>query len=380
MPLDLIPFAEKVCRLRAMFGESQTDLATATGITEQRLHDLERAAAMPTGDEVLILADHFKEDFTFFISNEQQTALERTEKLFRAYAADLSSGDRWAIQEFLFLCENEAFLLEELKRKPRLSFEFTPRGTYFIRHGEEAARRFRKDLGYTAKEIPDVFHDMRVLGFHIFRRALENRNISGIFVNHPDAGPCLMVNYSEDVYRQRFTAAHEAAHAIFDRDQEYVVSFMPSSSKWSIDDLRERRADSFAGNFLVPPELLKQLDLRVLNEKIILELADRLKVNVEPLRRALVRDGYLAKADRRFSGLKIPRHAKDDPELPTSLTEVQRKRRLHFLQRGLSAHYVDLCFEACQHGIITRSRLAGVLLLDEDELDDLERLFQKERP
>jgi len=33
------------------------------------------------------------------------------------------------------------------------------------------------------------------------------------------------VNYSEDVYRQRFTAAHELAHAIFDSDDSAVVSF-----------------------------------------------------------------------------------------------------------------------------------------------------------
>src|SRR5512142_971991 len=98
MALDLALFSEKVHRLRDMIQEDLPALAAATGIPEARLRELEAAATEPTGDEVLILADHFRQDFRFFISNEQKTVLERTEKLFRAYADDLSPHDRRAIQ------------------------------------------------------------------------------------------------------------------------------------------------------------------------------------------------------------------------------------------------------------------------------------------
>ncbi|WP_437596414.1 ImmA/IrrE family metallo-endopeptidase [Sorangium sp. So ce590] len=361
-----------------MFGETSAELARTTGVSEARIGALEAAAAMPTGDEILILADHFKlEDYRFLISNEQQTALERTEKLFRAYASELSTSDRWAIQEFLFLCENESFLLHELGRPPRVRFAFVPKGTYFKAHGDEAAERLRRALGHSANEVPDVFHDLRALGFHVFRRRLDNENISGLFIDHPTAGPSILVNYSEDVYRQRFTAAHEAAHAIFDRDQEYVVSFVPSSSRWSHDRLREVRADTFAAAFLMSPTLLRRVDGETLTEDMFLDLADRLKVNVEPLRRALVRDGRLTDAAAlKFRGLRIPRNAKNDPELPLSLTPKQRTRKVRLLQQGLSSYYVDLCFEACQRGFVTRSRTAEMLMLDEAEMSELQQLFQ----
>ena len=110
MALDLVLFSDKLRRVRNLLCESLDDVVVATGISASRLALLEGASVEPTGDEVLILADHFREDFHFFISNEQKTVLERTEKLFRAYDYELNAADRRSIQEFLFLCDNEAFL------------------------------------------------------------------------------------------------------------------------------------------------------------------------------------------------------------------------------------------------------------------------------
>jgi len=58
------------------------------------------------------------------------------------------------------------------------------------------------------------------------------------------------VNHSEDVYRQRFSAAHEMAHAIFDTDEVASVSYFSPHGK----DLREVRANRFASCFLMPPD------------------------------------------------------------------------------------------------------------------------------
>lgn len=377
MALDLILFGGKLRRLREALEESVAELAQATGISEPRLESMEIGSDSPSGDEVLILADHFKQDFRFFISNEQRTALERTEKLFRAHSADLSKSDRRAIQEFLFLCDNEAFLLEELGRAPRVNFAPHVSGTYFRQHGWTAAHQLRRAFGYGDRDVPtDLFHDLRQLGFHVFRRRLENSNLSGLFIDHPSAGPSLLINYSEDVYRQRFTAAHEAAHAIFDRDDEFVVSF----SRWSKDNLREVRADAFASAYLVPPELLRDVDTTTLNEARLLELADQLKVSARALVVAFIRDKRLTTEDgERFRHVRLPKNAKHDPELPTSLTEAQRARKLTMLQRGLSTTYVELCFEALQRNVVTRSKVSEMLLMNEAELGELDSLFRSGR-
>lgn len=378
--LDLSLFSEKVRRLREMFNEQPEDVSRSTRIPVDRLLEFENGTGMPTGDEVLVLADHFKEDFRFFISNEQQTVLERTEKLFRTYSDELSTADRWAIQEFLFLCENEAFLLAELGRKPKFTFTYAPRGDYHIGHGLDAARKLRARMGYGTNDVPaDVYGDLRSLGFHVFRRRLDNSKLSGLFIDHPDAGPCLLVNYSEDVYRQRFTAAHEAAHAIFDRQREFVVSY--TNPNWSKERLVEVRAETFASAFLIPPELLKTIDLQTLDRDLLLKLADRLKVSVVALVRAFVRDKLLTKADReQFRNVRLPRAAKNDPELPESLTERQRERKERLLQTGLSSTYVDLCLEAGHREVVTRARLAEMLLVSEPDLDELLGLFARSLP
>jgi hypothetical protein len=87
--------------------------------------------------------------------------------------------------------------------------------------------------------------DFRSIGIHVFRRRFDNSSISGVYVKHPVAGSCVLVNYSEDIYRQRFTAAHQAAHAISDQDEEVIVSFVLANN-----DLREVRANTFAPSFL----------------------------------------------------------------------------------------------------------------------------------
>jgi Zn-dependent peptidase ImmA (M78 family) len=370
--LDLPSFAEKVRRCREMFGESIEDLSSATGIVAEALAGMEAATRPPTGDEVLILADHFLCDFKFFISNEQTTPIERTEKLFRAYSDELSSRDRWAIQEFLFLCENEAYLLHQLDRPPALVYRFTKQDNFFKGHGLKAAHELRGVLRHKPNEVPEVFFDLRRLGIHVFRRRLENENISGLFLNHPAAGPCVLVNYNEDVYRQRFTAAHEAAHALFDVDDEYVVSF----ERWKKEDLREIRANAFAGAFLVPADLLDRMPQIPWTEQRLLDLAEQLGVNVRVLLIALEREGRISKDEARsFQGLRIPRSTKDDPELPPSLTPRSRQRKRVLLEQGISTFYAELCFEALRRQIISAARTAEMLLVDDFELREVAALF-----
>src|SRR5690606_9952762 len=116
-----------------------------------------------------------------------------------------------------------------------------------------AAAALRSQLGYEPNVVPrNVYEDFRLIGIHVFRRALANAEISGLYVEHPIAGHCVLVNYDEDVYRQRFSVSHEAAHAIFDSSEGVVVTFEARSSKYTKSDLKEIRANSFASHYLMP--------------------------------------------------------------------------------------------------------------------------------
>jgi transcriptional regulator with XRE-family HTH domain len=110
MTFDLALFSSKLRRYRDQFATLLNEVALETGIAEESLAALENGERRPTGDEVLILADYYKCDYQFFISNEKVAPFEQTETMFRKYGAEFSKEDRWSVQEFLFLCECEEFL------------------------------------------------------------------------------------------------------------------------------------------------------------------------------------------------------------------------------------------------------------------------------
>ena len=156
MAIDLPLLGGKLARYRGQLQESLLDVATSTGIDAARLAQIEGGQVEPTGDEVLILADHYRCDFKFFISNEQVAPFEQTETLYRAHGSDFSKEDRRAVQDFLYLCETEDFLMRELGRPPG-SFEFSPSGDYFKGHAEAAAVRLRSAMGHPRSALTPHF-------------------------------------------------------------------------------------------------------------------------------------------------------------------------------------------------------------------------------
>lgn len=373
MAIDLRLLGNKFAKYRGQLQESLLDVATSTGIDPARLAQIEGGQSEPTGDEVLILADHYRCDFKFFISNEQVAPFEQTEVLYRAHGSDFSKADRRAVQDFLYLCETEDFLMRELGRAPG-SFTFSPSGDYYKGHAEAAAARLRSAKGYADNVVPrDVYDDFRSVGVHVFRRKLGNSNISGLFIAHPVAGKCALVNYSEDVYRQRFSAAHEMAHAIFDAEQGASVSFERPDGA----DLVELRANRFASCYLMPPRFLSKLpDPNGWKDSDAIDWANRLRVSCSALAIALREAKLVAQGTyARISRLRVPRDSKIDPELPESLSPVQRSRKEQLLELGLSDHYVALCFEAQSSGVISQGRLAEALLCSQAELLNLVNLY-----
>jgi Zn-dependent peptidase ImmA (M78 family)/transcriptional regulator with XRE-family HTH domain len=373
MGISLAMLGAKLAKYREQLQESAAEVAALTGIDPTRLIAIEAGAAEPTGDDILILADHFQCDFKFFISNERVAPFEQTETLYRAHGQDFTKADRRAVQEFLYLCETEAFLMAELGR-PGSEFSYKPKGTFMKAHGEDAAHALRAEHGYSDREVPrDVYNEFRRTGVHLFRRHLGNSEISGLFINHPVAGKCALINYSEDVYRQRFSAAHEMAHAVFDSDQTASVSYYTPRGK----DLREIRANRFASCFLMPPAFLAGLpDPSRWSDNTAVDWANKLRVSCHALGIALCEAQLVDEArSQQIQRLRVPRDAKVDPELPEGLNQAQRERKVQLLQLGLSDFYVALCFDALNEGVISVGRLAEALLTNTAELSSLASLY-----
>ena len=119
-----------------------------------------------------------------------------------------------------------------------------------------AARQLRRQLDLGGGTLGDPF---QVLDEHvlIWRLPLGEdlcEAPSGFFYNHPQAGFCIVVNSQMTLGRQVFTLAHELAHAYFHSHGSDVVVSMPGG-----DHGRERFADAFAGEFLVPGDELRRV-------------------------------------------------------------------------------------------------------------------------
>jgi Zn-dependent peptidase ImmA (M78 family) len=373
MALDLQLFGDKLKRCREQLQLAFGEVSKGTGIGEEVLVALENGERSPTGDEVLILADFYKCDYRFFLSNEKLTAFEQTDTLFRRFGNAFSKQDRWAVLEVLFLADVESYLQSTLGKPYPRTFLFQKVGTYYKGHGEQAAASLRDFFGYAENEVRlNIYEDFRSIGIHVFRRHLDNSNISGVYVKHPVAGPCILVNYSEDIYRQRFTGAHETAHAILDLEEDVIVSFRADN------DLREIRANTFASRYLMPPDFLRRIpDPRPWNGEKAIHWANELKVSTEALSIALSEAGLIDEVTAGIiKSVRVPKEMKEDPELPGTLSPRSRERKDVLLQRGLSDYYVRLCFEAYREGIVSAARVAEMLLLDGDvELRELAELY-----
>ncbi|MBI2037836.1 MAG: ImmA/IrrE family metallo-endopeptidase [Candidatus Magasanikbacteria bacterium] len=103
-----------------------------------------------------------------------------------------------------------------------------------------------------------------------------SKEYSGVLIRKSDGGVLMGVNSDERQSRIRFTIAHELAHFIFDTDQTVTVDYR---NKTSLTDKpqKEKRADLFAANFLMPEEFLVEDFKR--------EVKDALYVNGESLKK-----------------------------------------------------------------------------------------------
>lgn len=376
MSIDLNFFGKKLKKIREQLDCNFEEIELNTGLNKERLEKYESGSLEPSGDDILILADFFKCDYNYFISGDRFTTYDNTEKLFRKYGTEFSKEDKWAIQEFLFLCENEDYITKNLEL-PIKPFVFNKNTNFEKQQGIDAAKELRIHLGYCKYNefSNDIYSDFRKLGFHIFRKKLFNSGISGLCLLHKDIGKCILINYNEDIYRQRFSLAHEAGHAILDDLEEDInVSFEKDKN----DNYSEIRANNFASHFLIPEEFLNYLKKQnfIWNDNLLIKYTSLLRVNhktfIFALNNARIINNQIKNELLKIRPLKSDKY---NEELTNDLPQKIRDAKSIVLQKGLSTYYVRNCYEAYHRGIISLSKLSEMLLTTESEISELLNLF-----
>lgn len=108
------------------------------------------------------------------------------------------------------------------------------------------APRTLADALEQGEQIGDMAALVATQGVHVFALDLPDR-MSGLFVQHSSIGSAIVVNAKFDAARQRLAIAHGCAHAVVEPAGAVRVC-MHATAK----ELIERRADAFAGAFLLP--------------------------------------------------------------------------------------------------------------------------------
>lgn len=182
---------------------------------------------------------------------------EPTEILYRSASEELGDKARAGMAQFSALVRSYAELASEVGG-PTAGRGNSPLVTARPNAGRKEAARLAREtrelLGLSDGPIGDhlfAMADEWALVFRLPLGEIQDHSPSGFFYNHPLAGFCIAVNSEMTLGRQLFTLAHEMAHAFFHSQSADVWISFPGAPQ-----ARERFADLFAGELLVPEDAL----------------------------------------------------------------------------------------------------------------------------
>lgn len=116
--------------------------------------------------------------------------------------------------------------------------------------GRWAAQKERARLGLGEGPIAGLKSKLHSIGFIVAEQQFPP-SISGMLLARP-GGTFILVQADEPATRRRFSIAHEYGHSVLDWDEDIVVSRIGDQGP------RERRAEAFASNFLMPADSVRQ--------------------------------------------------------------------------------------------------------------------------
>jgi Zn-dependent peptidase ImmA (M78 family)/transcriptional regulator with XRE-family HTH domain len=240
-----------------------------------------------------------------------------------------------------------------------------PARTSGAREAERAARELRRHLDLGGGALGDPFGVLD--GFLLAWRLPLGGDLDGVFCNHPEAGFCVVVNSELAAGRQVFALAHELAHACCHSSDGDAVVCMPGGDRGDrgSDRGRERFADAFAGEFLVPGDELRRViaELSVFSElaspALIARLQRHFGVGFATLRARLRQEQLITRSE--YDALASPeRPVRGDEDYPGG-----------GLLSGQPGRVLALVRAAVERSVITAGDAASVLGTSTEEVRQL---------
>lgn len=231
------------------------------------------------------------------------------------------------------------------------------------------AEKARRHFGVGIAPLTSLREFLEAHGYHIFSVTLgsDPEDLSGLFFQHREFGPVIVINEDRAYTRRPFTMAHELAHALFHYDRAVV------DCRGRSQDPLERFANHFASHFLVPDEALDDL-LRnwgcdvVTEPEQIIHLARYFGISYGAMERRLE---ISRRVKRPGQGWDDPRPAALAKNLGYSVSAYELGERPLLLEDRFPRAFIDLTLNALKREQISLRRAAELLDISYLELEEL---------
>jgi Zn-dependent peptidase ImmA (M78 family)/transcriptional regulator with XRE-family HTH domain len=255
MAVDRDILAQELRAARENRGISQQVAAKRTGLSRTVIAQIELANRPVSTDELAKLAAVYGRAVVDLLG---QPAGEDDVLLMLVDLAPELAESKFEsnVGQFLALCREAMALESALGWSPRGSLPHynvaAPRSTAdAIEQGERIATEERQRVGFGAiLPASKLSASISWQGVRTFAVDLPE-NVTGLAVQHRSIRPAILVNRRQGVLARRFALAHEYGHVLLDRK-------VGVTKRENSDELIEKRADAFAGAFLLPALGLEQ--------------------------------------------------------------------------------------------------------------------------
>jgi Zn-dependent peptidase ImmA (M78 family)/DNA-binding XRE family transcriptional regulator len=246
-------------RARRAAGFTQDDVAASLGVSRAMISYWEANTRVPNEVQLAALASLYRrQPNDFYETAPIDEKADEARMLYRRAAVELTAAAQRGIGAFVDFLADYAKLADQcgvnLRGMTQSPFLLVP-GFESADDARRKAEEVRAHLRIGLGPVADVDKICEQLGITVYRSQLGNdlsKTISGAFFNHPRIGFSILVNLDMTPGRRRFTLAHELGHALLHSDGDSIVVSGPKR------DAREKFADIFAGEFLMPSEGIRR--------------------------------------------------------------------------------------------------------------------------
>lgn len=249
---------DQLTRARQAIRYPQEDVANALGVTRTMISYWESGKRRPNERQLVALARLYGVEVRELLGGvSSETGPDLAQMMFRG-SPQLSAEATRGLDGFVRFLDAFAELADlmnvPIRGLHQSPFSLVP-GFDSLEDARRKAEEVRAHLRLGLGPVGDLDAMCELLGVIVYRTGLGpdlEAAVSGAFLKHPTAGFAILVNLEMTPGRRRFTLAHELAHALFHSDRHTFVISGPTT------DGRERFANAFAGELLMPTEGIRR--------------------------------------------------------------------------------------------------------------------------